>query len=75
MVDGRRLFRFVRYLPVHRPDAAHDSGLRAGVGQTLGEETAGQAAVARTRYGAMAIVGAALVPAVTLWQVHGPAML
>jgi hypothetical protein len=49
------LFRFVRHLPVRRHGAAHASGLRAGVGQSSGEETAGHATVARSRYGATAL--------------------
>jgi len=43
--EGQVLFRFVRHLPVLRHDAADGTGLRAGVGQTLGEETAGHGAV------------------------------
>jgi hypothetical protein len=67
-------FRFVRHLPVHRHEAAHCPGLRAGVVQTLKEETAGQGAVVRARYGAMAIVGAMLVLAATVSPVHGLAV-
>ena len=50
------LFRFVRHLPVRRHGAACGTDLRAGVGQTSGEETAGHAAVLRSRCGSMAIV-------------------
>ena len=45
------VFRFVRHLPVRRYGAAHGAELRAGVGQTSGEETAGHATVPRDRYG------------------------
>jgi hypothetical protein len=38
-------FRFVRHLPVSRDRSARDLGLRAGVGQTSGEETAAHGAV------------------------------
>ena len=60
------LFRFVRHLPAQRQGAAHGSGLRAGVGQTSGEETAGRTAVVRSRYGAMAIVGVVLLSVVAV---------
>jgi hypothetical protein len=56
---SRTVFRFVRHLPVRRLDAAHGTGLRAGVGQTLGEETAARGAVLGGGYSAMAIVGGA----------------
>jgi hypothetical protein len=60
-ISAERLhpFRFVRHLPARCDDGGHDTGLRAGVGQTLGEETAGHAAVSGAGYGAMAIVGGA----------------
>jgi hypothetical protein len=40
--------------PSRETDAARDTGLRAGVGQTSREETAACAPVVRWRYGAMA---------------------
>ena len=49
------LFRFVRHLPVRCHGAAHGADLRAGVGQTSGEETAARATVVRS-CGSMAIV-------------------
>jgi hypothetical protein len=52
-------FRFVRHVPARRHDAARGTGLRAGVGQTLREETAGRGAVIPGGYSAMAIVGVA----------------
>ena len=42
---GLHMFRFVRHLPVGRLGAARGAYLRAGVGQTSGEETAGRATV------------------------------
>ena len=54
------LFRFVRHLPARHYDAARGGDLRAGVGQTSGEETAAHATVVRMRYGTMAIVGTVL---------------
>ena len=39
------------------------------------EETAGHTAVAGTRYGAMAIVGAVLVREACVWPVQGPVVL
>lgn len=54
------MFRFVRHLPARRYDAARGGDLRAGVGQTSGEETAAHATVVRMRYGTMAIVGTVL---------------
>jgi len=36
-------FRFVRHLPARRDGAPNRTGLRAGVGQTSREETAGRA--------------------------------
>ena len=59
-------FRFVRHLPVRRYDAAHGTGLRAGVGQALGEATAGRGAVPRGSYSAMAMVGGAPVLVVVM---------
>jgi hypothetical protein len=41
--------RFVRHLPAQRHGAARGADLRAGVGQTSGEETAGRATVFRSR--------------------------
>ena len=41
------VLRFVRHLPVRRHGAARGVGLRAGVGQTSGEETAGRTTVLR----------------------------
>ena len=59
--EGQVPFRFVRHLPVRCHHAAQGTGLRAGVGQTLGEETAGRGAVPRGSYSSMAIVGGASV--------------
>ncbi len=49
--EWRLSFRFVRRLPARRHDVAHGTGVRAGVGQTLGEETAAHAAVFGGGYG------------------------
>ena len=63
-------FRFVRHLPEPRHAAVHATGLRAGVGQTLGEETAAHTAMPAGSYGAMAIVSRALVRTVLARQAH-----
>lgn len=52
-----QVFRFVRHLPIAQRRSWQPSGLRAGVGQTSREETAGHAAVFVEGTPAMAIGG------------------
>jgi len=54
-LQGLQWLRVVRYLPVQHHKPAHDSGLRAGVGQASKEETAECSAVDGEGYGSMAI--------------------